>query len=390
MIIVILAHMGTIGAKLLLALFAIDLGASPLQVGITFAMFSILPAILAISAGRWVDRIGVRLPLLIGCGGMALAIAIVFLTPALWALYTCAALIGVFFMVYAVAGQSLVGSLGGTSDRTRNFSHYALAVALAGVIGRAGTGVSIDLVGHRSTALLLATGPLVALAIAWWLPSRTPPVKAISERTVRTSTYELWKIPALRRALIAAAIVESGNELFALFIPLYGSSLGFSATFIGTLLATFAAATFLVRMALPRLVGRFGEEGVLSCALGCAALVGVLTILTTQPWVLLVLTAAFGFSLGCGMPLSMALTYARAPEGRAAEAIGMRQTVNKSIEVTVPVCFGALAVIAGLAPLAIALGTVLAVGAVVIGRDAHRRYQPASPDAPHARSTKEP
>jgi MFS family permease len=295
LVIVILAQMGTNGAKLLLALFAIDLGASPLQVGITFAMFSILPAILAISAGRWVDRIGVRLPLLIGCGGMAMAIASVFLTPALWALYLCAALIGVSFMVYVVAGQSIVGSLSATTDRTRNFSYYSLAVALAGVMGRAGTGVSIDLLGHRSTALLLAIGPLLALAIAWWLPSRNLPAKATPERVVRTSTFELWKIPALRRALIAAAIVESGNELFALFIPLYGSYLGFSATFIGTLLATFAAATFLVRTALPRLVARFGEETVLSFALGCAALVGVLTIATTQPWVLLVLTAAFGF-----------------------------------------------------------------------------------------------
>ena len=390
MIIVMLAQMGTNGAKLLLALFAIDLGASPLQVGITFAMFSILPAILAISAGRWVDRIGVRLPLLLGCGGMAMAIASVFFTPALWALYTCAALIGVFFMVYVVAGQSLVGSMGATGDRTRNFSYYSLAVAFASVMGRAGTGVSIDLVGHRGTALLLALGPLAALALAWWLPTRKPSAKASSERTVRTSTYELWKIPALRRALIAAAIVESGNELFALFIPLYGSSLGFSATFIGTLLATFSAATFLVRMALPRLVGRFGEEGVLSCALGCAALVGVLTISTALPWALLVLTAAFGFSMGCGMPLSMALTYARAPEGRAAEAIGMRQTVNKSIEVTVPVCFGALAVVAGLAPLAVALGTVLAVGAVVIGRDAQRRRLTPSSNTPQASPTKAP
>jgi MFS family permease len=389
MVIVVLAHIGTTGAKLLLALFAIDLGASPLDVGITFAMFSILPAILAIKAGRWVDRIGVRLPLLMGCSGIALAIALVSLTPALWGLYTCAALIGVFFMVYVIAGQSLVGSMGTTSDRTRNFSYYSLSVALAGVIGRAGTGVSIDFFGYRSTALLLALGPLVALIVAWWLPSRSPLRKASSERTVRTSRYDLWKIPALRRALIAAAIVESGNELFALFIPLYGSSLGLSATFIGTLLATFAAATFLVRIALPRLVALFGEEGVLSCALGCAALVGFLTISTAQPWILLVLSAAFGFSLGCGMPLSMALTYARAPDGRAAEAIGMRQTVNKSIEVIVPVCFGGLAVIAGLAPLAIALGTVLSVGAVVIGRDA-RRQRPPSSDSPNAGPTKEP
>ena len=381
-IIVMLTHLGVIGAKLLIALFAIDLGASPVQVGLTFALFSILPAIFAISAGRWVDRIGVRAPLLIGCGGASLAITVVFLAPGLWALYACAALIGVFFMIYAVAGQSLVGSLGETSDRTRNFSYYSLAVALAGAIGRAGTGVSIDLLGHRGTALLLAIGPLAALGLAWWLRSRTPVAKSAAERPPRASARDLWKIPALRRALIAAAIVESGNELFALFIPLYGSSLGLSATFIGMLLATFAAATFLVRIALPRLVGRFGEEGVLCGALACAALVGVLMISTTQPWVLLALAAAFGLSLGCGMPLSMALTYARAPDGRAAEAIGMRQTVNKSIEVTVPVCFGALAGVAGLAPLAIALSLVLAVGAGVIARDARRRRPPATPIPP--------
>lgn len=391
MIVVIFAQMGTNGAKLLLALFAIDLGASPLEVGITFAMFSFLPAILAISAGRWVDKMGVRLPLLIGSAGMALSIAIVFLAPALWALYVCAALIGVFFMVYVVAGQSLVGSMGTTSDRTRNFSYYSLAVALAGVIGRAGTGVSIDLVGHRGTALMLAIGPLVALTIIWWLlPYRHLAAKVTSEHKVRMMTYDLWKIPALRRALIAAAIVESGNELFVLFVPLYGSSLGLSATFIGVLLATFSAASFLVRVVLPRLVVRFGEEGVLSCALGCAAVVGALTISTQQPWLLLVLAAAFGFSLGCGMPLSMALTYARAPDGRAAEAIGMRQTVNKSIEVTVPICFGGLAAIAGLAPLAIALGTVLAVGAVVIGRDARLRRQAPSSDEPQDFAKKEP
>jgi MFS-type transporter involved in bile tolerance (Atg22 family) len=214
------------------------------------------------------------------------------------------------------------------------------------------------------------------------LPRQCCTLVSPSAALPRASARDLWKIPALRRALIAAAIVESGNELFALFIPLYGSSLGLSATFIGMLLATYAGATFVVRIALPRLVQRFGEEGVLCGALGCAALVGVLMITTAQPWVLLALAAAFGFSLGCGMPLSMALTYARAPDGRAAESIGMRQTVNKSVEVTVPVCFGALAGVAGLAPLAVALSLVLAVGAGVIARDARRRGPAATANTP--------
>jgi MFS family permease len=379
MAIVVLTHIGVIGAKLLLALFAIDLGASPLQVGLVFSMFSILPAIFAISAGRWVDRVGVRIPLVLGCGGAGLAIVLTAVAPGLWALYPAAAAIGVFFMIYAVAGQSLVGSLGQTTDRTRNFSYYSLAVALAGVVGRASTGIAIDLIGHRGAAIMLAVGPLVALGIAWWLRRRTPAAAPADARPARPSAADLWKRPPLRRALIAAGIVEAGNELFALFVPLYGSSLGLSATFIGLLLAVYAGASFIVRTVLPRLVRRFGEEGVLCGALGGAALLGMLMIATTQPALLLVLSAMFGFTLGCGMPLSMALTYARAPEGRAAEAIGLRQSVNKSIEVTVPVGFGALAGIAGLAPLAIALSLVLAVGAVVIGRDARRRPHPHLP-----------
>jgi MFS family permease len=376
--IVLLTHLGVIGAKLLLALFAINLGASPVQVGLTYALFSILPAIFALTAGRWVDRVGVRLPLLLGCCGVSLTISLAFFTPGLWALYPIAACIGVCFMVYAVAGQSLVGSLGDVSQRTQNFSYYSLAVASAGVIGRAGTGTAIDLFGHRTTGLLLAIAPLIALVIVWRLRARMPRPDPAKIRGATSSATDLWKMPTLRRALIAAAVVESGNELFSLFIPLYGSSLGLSATFIGFVLATYAGATFVVRTALPRLVARFGEEGVLCGALLGAACVGVLLITTANQWFLLALAGAFGLSLGCGMPLSMALTYARAPEGRAAEAIGLRQMVNKSIEVTVPVGFGALAGVAGLAPLGIAMGAVLAIGAAVIARDARKRMPPLS------------
>ncbi len=375
--IVLLTHLGVIGAKLLIALYAIDLGATPLQVGLTFALFSILPALFALTAGRWIDRTGVRLPLALGCGGVGGAIALIWAAPGLWALYPMAALIGVSFMIYAVAGQSLVGGLGAPQERTRNFSYYSLGVALAGVIGRASTGVAIDLIGHRGAALCLAIAPLFAFLMVIVLRARMPAApREDASRPARASARDLWARPALRRALIAAAIIESGNELFALFVPLYGSSLGLSATFIGLLLATYAGASFVVRMVLPQLVRRFGEEGVLCGALAGAAVVGILMISTSVPALLLALAAVFGLTLGCGMPLSMALTYARAPEGRAAEAIGLRQTVNKSIEVTVPVGFGALAGVAGLVPLAIALSLVLAAGAGVIARDARRRRTP--------------
>ena len=85
-IVVLLTHFGVVGAKLLVALFALDLGASPLEVGCAYALFSLLPAVLALTAGRWVDRVGVRVPLIVGCSTVAVSIGLLSLTPGLWAL----------------------------------------------------------------------------------------------------------------------------------------------------------------------------------------------------------------------------------------------------------------------------------------------------------------
>jgi hypothetical protein len=49
--------------------------------------------------------------------------------------------------------------------------------------------------------------------------------------------------------------------------------------------------------------------------------------------------------------------------------------------VAVPVGFGALAGVAGLLPLAVAMGVFLASGAAVIARDARRRPAPGQPSS---------
>jgi hypothetical protein len=57
-----------------------------------------------------------------------------------------------------------------------------------------------------------------------------------------------------------------------------------------------------------------------------------------------------GLSLGCGQPLSLMLTYARSPPGRSGEVIGLRLTINNFTHVVVPLVFGSLGSLFGLAP----------------------------------------
>ena len=54
------------GSKVLFALYALNLGASPATVGVLAATYSVFPLLLAVRAGRVADRHGVRYSLLFG------------------------------------------------------------------------------------------------------------------------------------------------------------------------------------------------------------------------------------------------------------------------------------------------------------------------------------
>ena len=57
------------GSKVLITLFAIELGASPVIAGVLFSMYSVLPAFLSVYIGRFTDRVGFRVPMLVGTLG---------------------------------------------------------------------------------------------------------------------------------------------------------------------------------------------------------------------------------------------------------------------------------------------------------------------------------
>ena len=71
------------GSKVLLTLFALKLGASPVMAGLAFAMYSLLPTFLSVFAGRLTDRIGYRLPMLVGSAGLFAGMLLPFFWPTL-------------------------------------------------------------------------------------------------------------------------------------------------------------------------------------------------------------------------------------------------------------------------------------------------------------------
>ncbi|MHB9098475.1 MAG: MFS transporter, partial [Syntrophales bacterium] len=57
--------------RVLLALYALQLGAQPFAIGILAATFSVLPMLLSWQVGKLTDRFGSRWPLMFGAAGGA-------------------------------------------------------------------------------------------------------------------------------------------------------------------------------------------------------------------------------------------------------------------------------------------------------------------------------
>lgn len=345
------SFVSTKGYRVLATLFAVDLGAGPLVVGVLFALWGLFPFVLSVYAGRLADRFDNRLLMTYGLIGFSVSLALPYAFPSMWALYVSAATGGLTSMLFVVATQNLVGRLSTLQTRTRNFSFYSLGESSGGIVGPILVGVCIDSIRHPLTFLLLAGINAICLVILFARRDHIPNTVRSEDVGGRRSARDLLALPALRNALVANGVVMAGLDLFNLYMPVYTHGLGFSATTIGLIIGAFGVAAILTRLAIPRLTAKWGEHGIMASALALSALAFIAVPLTREPLALAAISFMLGFGLGCGQPLSMILAFNAAPAGRSAEAIAMRLAVSYGAHVVIPPVFGAVGVALGVAPI---------------------------------------
>jgi len=358
------------GSKVLIALFSLELGAPQLVIGMLVSLYSLFPMLLALYAGKMTDRLGVRWPIVAGSCGLAAGLTLPFLFPSLTTLYLQAAFVGAAHVFYNVSIQNLIGSLGTPEDRTKNYSNFGLAMSVGGFIGPMLTGFAIDAIGHSRTYLILAGFPLITAAImasARHLSvARGRNADSNGKPAEKTKPFELLGNKPLRRVLITSAVILTGIDLFQFYMPIYGRSVGLSASMIGIVLSMFAAASFVVRVWMPAIVKRLGEEPVLVMSMYVAAATYLIVPFFSHAIILCIIAFILGLGTGCGQPLSLTLIYGRAPEGRSGEALGLRLTINNFTHMITPLAFGAIGSAFGVAPVFWFNSVMLAIGGKII------------------------
>jgi predicted MFS family arabinose efflux permease len=371
----VLASIGLRGGKVAVSLYALELGAGAAAVGALAALFALFPLLLAVPAGRISDRFGVRLPIIAGTLTMAIGLALPLAAPGFLALFLCPALVGLGHIFFHVSVHNLVGSIGTAADRTRNFATFSLGISVAAFVGPSAAGFAIDLAGYRLAFALLAAIAFIPAAYVSFGRTMIPPrvTHAAEERT--KSAFDLLAIPGLRRALIMSGVALTGIELFSFYLPIYGRSIGLSASVIGMVLSSYAVAGFIVRTVMHRLAQRYTELGVLTGSLFVAALAYLAVPALASAWLLAAAAFVLGLALGSAQPLTIILTYNHAPAGRSGEALGMRIMANKITQIAVPLAFGGFGAALGAAPVFLATGVFLLAAGGLSLRNAGRAAQ---------------
>lgn len=379
----VLSYTSMSGARLVMSLYAIELGAQPFEVGALIAVMQAMPFIFSLPIGRAADRHGTRWLIAGGFSFLVVAMVLPVYWPSIAMLFLVAGMNGLHLAINNVALQQLAGVLSAPEARARNFSNLALSGAASNLLGPMIGGVSIDQLGYAGACgvmfAIALSGVIVLLVWGRVLPrgNARPPRAAGSGDHTRPPIRDIWKL------LGASMLTQLCTDIYIFYLPVYARSVGLSATVIGMVMGTYAVAIFIMRAAMPALHKALGETRLLSYSFFLAGMAFLVMPLFTNPWLLGLVSVMVGLGNGCGQPLTMMMVVARSREGRSGEMLGLQLTVNGAGRSGGPVLMGAAGSLIGIPSVfVISFALMWAGGLLARGIPPARPAAKASPREP--------
>ena len=368
-------HASMTGMRLATPLLALQQGYSALAVGVLLALFSLTQVFMAIPAGRFTDRHGLRRPVQISVtiamlGGAAAVLFPIFPVLCLGALATGGA---TGFTVIAL--QRHVGRMSSDANQLKEtFSWLAIGPSVSNFIGPFFAGLLIDhagavpadAAGFRAAFIMLTLMPLVAWY--WIRQVKEQPMEPVHPEHANARVWDLLKEPLMRRLLMVNWLLSSCWDVHTFVVPVLGHERGFSASVVGTILGSFAVASALIRVILPWIARRLQEYRLLTGAMVLAGLIFAIYPFFESPFAMGVCSVCLGLVLGVVQPMIMSTLHQITPAHRQGEALGLRIMAVNASSVVMPLIFGAAGAVAGVTAVFWVIGSGVASGSPLAWR----------------------
>ncbi len=381
-------HACMAGLRMAAPLLALKQGYSAMAVGVLMALFALTQVFLALPAGRYADRHGLRRPIAFSVIAATAGTALAALFPVFPMLCLAALLSGGATGAASIALQRHVGSAARDATELKQmFSWLSIGPATSNFLGPLAAGLLIDhagvwlggeagdLNGYRIAFLLMALLPL----LTWWWVRHTPdlPSAASHAEQGKRRAWDLLRDPMMRRLLLVNWFLSSCWDVHTFVLPVLGHERGYSASTIGMLLGSFALAATLVRLAMPWLAEHLREWLVISGAmLATAVLFGIYPFMPNALG-MGVCSVLLGLVLGSVQPMIMSTLHQITPADRHGEALGLRLMSLNGSSVAMPLLFGSIGAVVG-------VSIVFWVVGAVVGLGSHSAWKLRAPSQPRA------
>ncbi len=292
-----------------IALYAYELNASVVIIGLIIGLYSITNTPANILFGRLIDRVGYKVPLIAGLIGDALSMFFYSLCRLPIHLVLVRAFHGISGGLVGPATMSITADYSDEARKGRAMGFYGMSLAAATLVGYGLSGVIASRLGYKTLFLFGAIMLTMGVMLSFLLPG-----KKKGSLTVKTSLGEGFN--KAKDLLGRKGLTVSYCSIFAQYfafggvvtlLPLYVKNLGMGAFHVGMLLATFAVMFIILQFpsgALSDKVGRLIPTTI-GLGLGIVSLT-ILPSLGTFP-LLAVIMALYGIAYGVLFPSISAL-----------------------------------------------------------------------------------
>ena len=362
-------HACMAGTRLAAPLLALQQGYSPAAVGVLLALFALTQVFLALPAGRFADRHGLKRPIRYSVFAAVAGAGVAVAFPVFPVLCLSALLTGGATGAAVIALQRHVGRAASGAVQLRQvFSWLSIGPAFSNFLGPFTAGLLIDnagsapnsLFGYRAAFLLMAVLPLAS----WFLVRSTqelPPL-LVAGAGKRPKAWDLLREPMFRRLMLVNWFLSSCWDVHTFVVPVLGFERGISASVIGSILGAFALAAAAVRLLMPLVAAHLKEWKVLAGAMLVTALLFGIYPFMRSALGMGICSVLLGLALGTVQPMIMSMLHQITPEARHGEALGLRLMAINASSVVMPILFGSAGAIGGVAVVFWATGCVVGLG----------------------------
>ncbi|MDE0057499.1 MAG: MFS transporter [Defluviicoccus sp.] len=327
-------------------LWALDIGATPLMIGLVLGARAALSVVLSIPGGALMDRLGIN----------RIAAAAAVATAALFPLYPALPSVAVLIVLQLLTGfaqalvwmaaQAHVGRI--NRDDPGLMGRFSFVSTSGNLVAPVLCGMAWDAFGPIGAFSLIGAWGLATLMVIGFLPRDVRRDDTPEEGRARRSwigdyrdALGMMAAPAVAFVVACSFLMTCVHALRHSFYPVYLESLDFGGATIGVLVAVGSVVAGLSGLTAGPISRRVRPNILLVATVGTAAALLSSVVLFHEFWQLLGIATGWGVASGIAFPLMLYVLARSVNAERQGMSVGIRSTVNRFAGFVVPVAIGA-------------------------------------------------